>query len=119
MVVVSNYVVDIRRGGNSLSLALEHLEDLRFAFVGAGPFAVTSDMPNDVVGHVFFHPVHVTLLESLKTLSNEPDIGMLVMRHFLLLSPSLPRTYTLAIFRMGGGELPTTLASRTEVGKGL
>jgi hypothetical protein len=85
MVVVSNYVVDIGRGGSSLSLMLEHLEDLRFAFVGAGPFAVASDMPNDIVGHVFFHPAHVTLLESIETLSNEPDIGMLVMHHFFLL----------------------------------
>jgi hypothetical protein len=101
MVVVSNYVVDIGCGGNSLSLTLEHLEDLRFAHIGAGPFAVTSDMPYDVVGHVIFHPAHVTLLESLETLSNEPDIGMLVMSHFLLLSPSLPRTYTLAILLMG------------------
>jgi hypothetical protein len=86
MVVVSNHVVDIRGSGNSLSLTLEHLEDLRFALVGASPFAVASDMPDDVVGHVFFHPVHVTLLESLEAISDEPDIGMLVMRHFPLLS---------------------------------
>ena len=95
VLVVSHDVDEADVRGPSLSLPLpgEEVENLLLALVVASHNALAAYVPDDVIGKMFLHPIHVAFVKCLESLSHDRYVWMLLLAHLLASRIGVPSPF--------------------------